>query len=176
ERLWEGAGERPRRARPGARDAVEAARRGAQVLLAARLDVGQLELLAEDLREVFERDLDLEHVLARVLARLALTALARHRLALLAVSLADAPLLVLAEAEPRQHDLRHRDADVLLPLLADQLARRDEALQVLFDLAADDLAEPRVILVDAPHALPLIRPWCRRARRSTRRSSARRWR
>ena len=42
-------------------------------LVAARLDVGELELLPEDLGELFERHVDFERVLTRVLAGLALT-------------------------------------------------------------------------------------------------------
>jgi hypothetical protein len=69
--------------------------------------------------------------------------------ALFALALADAALFVLAEAKTRELDLRQGDRDVLAPLLADHLARADELAQVLFDAPPDDVAEARVILVDA---------------------------
>src|SRR5262249_22181650 len=79
-------------------------------LLAARLDVRELELLAEDLGELAELDVDLEDVLARLVAGLLaavlrLTVLA-ERLADVALALADAALLLRAVLEPRELDLR----------------------------------------------------------------------
>ena len=58
------------------------------------------------------------------------------------------PCCFVAEAEVRHVDLRDRDADEVLALLADHLALRDVLPQVLLDLAADDLAEAEVILFD----------------------------
>src|SRR5207244_3685907 len=78
---------------------------GGDRLLAARLDVRELELLAQDLRELGELDVDLEEVLARRVAGAgALTGLAvlADRLAGLALALADAALLLRAVLEPGQ--------------------------------------------------------------------------
>src|SRR5690606_16347828 len=67
--------------------------------LAPVFDLRKFELLAEDVGQLVERDVHLEHVLARVLAGLSVAAgtlplLAADRIALLAVALADAPALL----------------------------------------------------------------------------------
>ena len=109
---------------------------------------GQRELLAEDGRQLVERDVDLERVLAlalpRLLAALALLlALATaDGVARVAVALARTALLLVAEAEARDVDLRDRDRDEVLALPADELALRDVLAEVLADLAPDDRAEP----------------------------------
>ena len=136
-----------------ATDAGVAILRVDDLALALVLDVRELELLAEDVRELLERDVDLEAVLAGalagLLAALALLALfAAHRVAGLAVALACATLLLVAEAEARDIDLRDGDGDEVLALPPDELALRDVLAQVLPDLAADDRAEPRVVLID----------------------------
>src|SRR5690606_30453849 len=99
------------------------------------------------------RDVDLERVLAGALpGLLAVTALlallAADRIARLAVSLARAALLLVAEAEARDVDLRERDRDEILALPPDELALRDVLPEVLADLAAHDGAEAGVILID----------------------------
>src|SRR5690606_12477792 len=100
-------------------------------LLAARLDVRQLELLTEDLGEFLEADVDLEDVLARVLTRLSgARLLPLNGVARLAVALADTLLLVLPVAEPRELDLRQGDADRPLAPATDHLARRHVTPQV----------------------------------------------
>ncbi len=74
---------------------------GDHLLLATRLDAGQLELLAQDLGQLVEGDVDLEGLVAFALAGLAL-ALARlpspgpQAVAGLAVALADAALVLVA--------------------------------------------------------------------------------
>ena len=68
---------------------------------------GSSQLLAEDLGQLLERDLHLEHVLPLALAglpRARLLVARRERLARLALALADAALLLLAEAEVRDVD------------------------------------------------------------------------
>src|SRR4029077_8741208 len=98
-------------------------------LLALGLDVGQLQLLAEDLRQLLERQLDLQRVLALLVARLARPVLARlalaQRVADLALPLPYAALVLAAEAEARHVDLRQRDRHHVLALAPDQLALRD---------------------------------------------------
>ena len=69
-----------------------------------------------------------------------------ERCARLAFTLADASGVAAAEAEVRHFDLRDRNADKILPLLPDQLSLRNVFLQVLLDLAPDDLPEAKVIL------------------------------
>src|SRR5690606_25967397 len=68
ERLLVGALEVAKRFGPGPLDSRVAVADGLEVLLAAGLDAGKLELLAEDLRELLERDVDLEEVLAWIAA------------------------------------------------------------------------------------------------------------
>src|SRR5262249_7502454 len=112
---------------------LRAGRADARVLVLPRddllgalgLDARQLELLAHDLGELLQRDLDVEQVIARAVARL--LALPRLLLALperiadLAVALADAALLLVAVLEVRDLDLRDRDRDRVLALLRDHL-------------------------------------------------------
>ena len=139
------------------------------LLGALGLDARQLELLAQDLGELLQRDLDLEQVLARSIAGLLpcarlLFALA-ERIAALALALPDAALLLVAELEVRDVDLRQRDRDRVLALLRDHLALRDVLAEVLLDLAADDLAEAAVIEIDLlRHDSRTPRPRCRPAR------------
>src|ERR1700704_4922232 len=75
------------------------------LLGALGLDPRQLELLAHDLGELLQRDLDVERVVARAVAGLALAgrlvAVAAERVADLAVALADAALLLVAVLEVR---------------------------------------------------------------------------
>ena len=122
-------------------------------LLALRLDARQLQLLAHDLGQLFQRQLDLQRVLARLIARLARAVGVRVTLAQAVADVAgplpDAAPVLAAEAEARPVDLRQRDRDQILPLAPDQLALRDVLPQVLFDLPADDVAEAAVIRIDS---------------------------
>jgi hypothetical protein len=115
------------------------------------LDVRQLQFLAEDLRQLLQRHLDLELVLAGFRARLARTglALAGDGVARLAVALADAAALVGAEAEARQVDLRHRDADRVRTLATHHRAVGDVLAQVAANGAAHDAAKASVVEIDA---------------------------
>ena len=104
-------------------DAGVLVRGGLRRPIAARLDPRELELLAEDLGELLERDLDLEGMLAGLIAGLALTgALLVDRRAFLAIALSDAAGLLLAVAEARQIDVRQRNRDDAIALLAEHLA------------------------------------------------------
>ena len=126
--------------RSGLAHAVVAPALGRQLLAAARLDEGQLELAPEHLGQLLELDLDLQDVLPLLIPRrafaLALALLRVDRVALLARALAHAVLLVLAEAEVRQLDLRHGHADRALATAGDQLGGRQVLAQILADLAA----------------------------------------
>jgi hypothetical protein len=120
----------------------------------AALDVGQPELLAHDLRQLLERDLDLERLVALALAGLAGAALAvlllpADRVSGVALALSDALPAVVAEHEARDVDLRHRDRHRALSLRRDEVAARDVFAQVLPNFPANDLAEATVILFDA---------------------------
>src|SRR5205814_524590 len=88
-----------------------------------------LLLLAHDLGQLFERQLDLQRVLARLIARLARAVGVRVTLAQAVADVAgplpDAAPVLAAEAEARPVDLRQRDRDQILPLAPDQLALRD---------------------------------------------------
>src|SRR5262249_30701568 len=123
---------------------------GDDVLLAARLDTGQGQFLAEDLGEFFHAQLDFEDVAAGLVAGagLALALRRGQRLADLALALAGAAGAFLAVAELRQVDLRQGNADQVLALLADQLAAADVLAQAGLHLAANDLAEALMIAFD----------------------------
>jgi hypothetical protein len=121
--------------------------------LSAGLDARELKLLAEDLREVVERDIHLDGVLALALSGLALAVAfalfaAVHGVAGLALALPDAPLLLVAEAKLRHVDLRDGDADGVFALPPEELALGDVPPEVVADLAPYDVSESRVILVD----------------------------
>src|SRR5690606_20225734 len=70
-----------------------------------------------------------------------------HAVPLLAVAHADAGGVV-AVAEVGQLDLVNRDADEVLPLLADELPLGEELAQVVTDASLDDLAEALVVFFD----------------------------
>ncbi len=65
-----------------------------------------------------------------------------------AVALADAAGAVLAVAEMGHVELRQRNADQIAALAADHLAVGDVLPQVLANLAAHDLLEARLVVVD----------------------------
>src|SRR5262249_19788737 len=65
-----------------------------------------------------------------------------------AFTLSDTACVAASEAEAGHLDLRDRNADKILPLFADQFSLRDVLLQVLLDLAPDDLPESQVVLFD----------------------------
>ncbi len=123
---------------------------GDDVLLAARLDARQGQLLAEDGGHFLHRQLDFEDVSAGLVAgaaaRLALTG--AERLADLARTLADAAAALLAVAELRHVDLRQGDADEVLALLADHFAAADVLAEVALHLAAHELLEALVVAFD----------------------------
>src|SRR5262249_48346903 len=114
------------------------------------LDARQGQLLAEDVGHLLHRQLDFEDVSARLAAGAAGGVLAggAERLAGLAVALADAAAPFPAVLELRDVDLRQRDADEVLALLADHLAAADVLGQVALDLAAHELLEALVIAFD----------------------------
>jgi len=118
----------------------------------ARLDLGKLELFAQDLGQLGQGQIDLELMLAALVSGLALAGLVRvalpDRVPGLAFALADTALLLLAEPEMGNVDLRQRDGDHLLALAADHLAVGDVLLQILLDLAFNDLSKPVVISLD----------------------------
>jgi hypothetical protein len=116
------------------------------------LDRGQLELLAQNVSQLVQRDVDLQNVLAGVLSRLTRAVpfgfLASDAVADVALPLTDPAALLFSEREARDVDLRDRNRHHVLALAAEHFALRDVAAQVLPDLAAYDAAEPRVILID----------------------------
>src|SRR5262249_7169416 len=84
--------------------------------LAFGLDVGQLELLAENRSQLVEADIDFQKVPAAGVAAGLAAAVLRiaalgDRLAFVAVALADATGAVVAEAEMGHVELRHGDRD-----------------------------------------------------------------
>src|SRR5262249_5969821 len=142
---------------------------GDDLLHALGLDARQLELLAHDLGQLLQADLDLDEVIARAIAGLAgaglLLALA-DGVARLAVALADAALLLVAELEVRDVDGGQRDRHRVLAFARDHLALGDVLAQVLLDLAPDDLPEAAVVEIDPlAHGRPPRTPR-RRSRRA----------
>src|SRR5580704_3765667 len=170
QRLAEGALEVAQRLRAGPPDPDVAVLLRDDPLLALGLDAGELQLLAHDLRQLLQRQLDLQGVLARLVAGLAAAvgvgiALAQA-VADVALPLPDAAPILAAEAEPGDVDLRQGDGDQVLALAADQLALRDVLAQVLLDLAAHDVAEAAVVGIDPQRHLrspdPRTGGWPRR--------------
>jgi hypothetical protein len=122
-------------------------------VLALVLDRGQLELFAQDVRELVERHVHFERVVAGVLpgltrAVVAFAFLPADGIAHVALALTDAAALLVTVDEAGDVDLRDGDADELLALPPDQLPLRDISPEVLSDLAPDDGAETRMILID----------------------------
>src|SRR5260221_1317914 len=156
ERVLVRAAEMAQRLRPGLAHAVVAPAVGEELTVAARLDVGELELFAEHPRELLELDFDLEDVRAGLFAggaaALAFLGLAGDGLALLALALSDA-LLVLAEVEARELDLRDGDRDVPFAAAPEELGRREVLAQIGAQTPADDFAEARAVGFDAEHRL-----------------------
>src|SRR5690606_3736607 len=128
--------ERAQAFRPGALDPAVAVARDGQRLRALRLDARELQLLAHQLGQLLDRELDLADVVAGRVARLALAArvaVRPQRRAQLALALPDAAHVPAAEAEVRELDLRQRDRDQLLAAPPDQLAPGEVPLEVLLD-------------------------------------------
>ena len=113
----------------------------------------ELQLLAEDLRQLVERDVDLEGVLARALAGLACpspgcTVPGDERLPGSPSPWPTPPCCLSPYLKCGMSICGRGMRDDVLALLADHLALRDVLAQVLLDLPADDLLEARVVLVD----------------------------
>src|SRR5262249_10705732 len=121
------------------------------VLLAARLDARQSQLLAEDASQLFQSQLDFEDVPAWLVARAGVAVALRRTqwLADIAIALSGAAGTLLTVTKLRNVDLRQGDADEVLALLADHLAAADVLAEVAFHLAADDLAEALMIAFDS---------------------------
>ncbi len=154
QRLVVGALEVAQRVGASAADAAVLILLADEVLLALGLNVGQLELLAEDRGELVERDIDLQRMLAGLGAGLALAGLRlalADRVAHIAVALAHAAALLGAVAELRDVDLRHGDAHEALALAPDHLAVRHILAQIFFDLTAHDLPKAAEVAVHAFH-------------------------
>src|SRR4030095_12641319 len=107
------------------------------------LDAGELQLLAQDLRELVEVDLRLQDVLAGGRAGRSL-----HGIAGLTFALADASRLLRPEPEPGDLDLGEGDGYEVLPLLADELALGQVLAELLLDDPADDLLEALNVAFD----------------------------
>ena len=123
-----------------------------QASAAFGLDARKLELFSEDLRQFFHGEIHFQDVRAGRVSGLAVAVFVHiagcERSSRLAFTLADTARVTAAEAEVGHFDLRDRNADEILSLLSDQLSLRNIFLQVLLDLAPDDLPEPEVVLLD----------------------------
>src|SRR5262245_13313411 len=167
---------------------------GLEASTALRLDTRQFQLLRKNLRKFLHREVDFEDVSAGSIAGLALAVFVyvarREGCSRFAFTLSDTACVAASEAEARHLDLRDRNADKILPLFADQFSLRDVLLQVLLDLAPDDLPESQVVLFDIENhmsvgaalscgcalslALRPVTPSHRRGQKCSRRNSARR--
>jgi hypothetical protein len=121
--------------------------------LPTRLDPWQLEFLAEDRGEFFERNIDFKQVAtARIAARRTVAviriAASGNWLTLFAVALPHPTGSVVAKAKMGHVELRNRDADQISTAAADHLAMRHVFAQVLADPAANDLAKAALIALD----------------------------
>ena len=142
----------------GAADAVVLGFFLADVGFAFGLDARQLELVAEDGGQFFQRDIDFENVLHRDRCRpglcrpLVCRAAAGDGLADFALALPGAAGAVFAVAEMRHVELRQGNADQIAPFAADHFAMRNVLTQVLADFSADNLAKATMIVVDVEDA------------------------
>jgi hypothetical protein len=145
------------RFRPGPADADVFVLLRDDPLLALGLDARELQLLTHDLRQLLKRQLDLQRVLAGLIAGPARTVGVRIALAQavadVARPLSHAPPILAAEPKPRPVDLGQRDRDQILSLPPDQLALRDVLAQVLLDLPAHDVAETAMVGIDSQRHL-----------------------
>ncbi len=149
----------PQRFGAGAADAGVAGLALVDIGFALGLDPRQLEFVAQDGGQFFQRDFDFQHVRAGFAAGLAdavfVFALS-DRGAFFAGPLAYAARAVLAVAEVGHVELRQGNADQIVALAADHFAVRDVLPQVLADLAPHDLLESRLIALDLDvHLNPL---------------------
>src|SRR5690606_16536229 len=120
--------------------------------LALVLDVGELQLLAQDVGELVEGDVDLQDVLALALARLPrarlVAFLSSDRISSLPVPLPHPALLLRPEGEARDLDVGDRDGDQILAFTTNHLPVGGVLAQVLADAAPHDGGEPRGIAVN----------------------------
>jgi phosphohistidine swiveling domain-containing protein len=110
----------------------------------------EAEFFAENRGQFLHREIDFEDMPTGRIARPAFARLLGRcqGIARIAVSLPGAAGAFLSVPELRDLDLRQRNADQMLPFLANQLAPRDVFGKVGFHLAAYDLAETLMITID----------------------------
>ena len=108
------------------------------------LDPRQLELVAEDLRQLFERDIHLQDMAPGSLPAFPLPSPGSpgaDGLADFPLALADAPRAIFPVAEMGHVQLWNGNADQIAPLAADHLAMSDVLSQILANFPADNLPE-----------------------------------
>ena len=126
-------------------------------LAAARLDPRQLELLAQELGQFLDRDLDLADVLGGLIAGTtgAVGFTEPHGCAFFTLALADPVHLFSAINEARQLDLGYGYGNDRATALADQLTTGNVLAEIFLYATADDRIEPLLIPLD-----PLDRREC----------------
>src|SRR5215510_242287 len=116
------------------------------------LDPRQFQLFRKDLRKLLHREVDFKDVSAQSITGLALAVFVdvarRERRSGFSFTLSDTTGVAASESEAGHFDLWYRNADKILPFFADQFSLRDVLLQVLLDLAPDDLPKSQVVLFD----------------------------
>src|SRR5262245_32846136 len=119
---------------------------------ALRLDPRQFQLFRKDLRKLLHGEVDFKDVSAGSITGLTLAVFVnvarRERRSGFSFTLSDTAGVAASESEAGHFDLWDRNADKILPFFADQFSLRDVLLQVLLDLAPDDLPKSQVILFD----------------------------
>src|SRR5262249_422717 len=105
----------------------------------------------ENVRKLLKTDVGFEQMFARRVSRLALSRLlfAVDRVAGLALSLTDTAGLLRTIFESRNITRRNGNFDVVVLALADHLAMSDVLLEVLFDPAPHNIAEPAMIFANS---------------------------
>ncbi len=161
QRLLVGALEMPERFRAGGVDPGVLHLLRDDLFLASPFDVGKLQLLSQDLRQLIERHVDFQGVIPFSASGLVpgarLDRAGGELLADLSVALAHSALLFMAVLEMGDVDERNRNGDHVLSALADHLPLLHVLAEIRLDLPADDFLEARVILVDLQRKPLLLR-------------------
>ena len=125
---------------------------GSDRVLALGLNAGEFEFLAQHIGQFGNRDFDLANVLTGVAPRLSLAVgilSGAEWLADFAVSLSGPAGAFVAVDKVGDVDAGDGDADGFSPFAAEHLAMVDVLLEVLADLAADDLVKSLQVPIDS---------------------------
>jgi hypothetical protein len=120
--------------------------------LALRLDARQLQLVPHDFRQFRQRNFNLQNMLARIAAGLALAPFVRlagtEWLADFSLAMADTAGTILAIAKVGHVKLGDWNADQVASLATDHFPLRDVLAEILADLATHNLAKSRLVSIN----------------------------